>query len=148
MSARSWCLSGAGAAVVDTTQRVIQTGYAGPPAAFSLQTAANRGELELIGCAAYCPRALLDTGKRDPGYTDCPSVHGEINCIAKADSTRMPGGSFYISSVPCYACAKAICNTGVVRVLWHATAADSYRNPGQVKQLFDLCGVEWQEMMV
>jgi dCMP deaminase len=146
MSARSWCKSGAGAVAVGTDRRVIQTGYAGPPATYALQAGANLGELELVGCAAYCPRPLLDPAKRDPGYTDCPSVHAEINCIAKADSTRMPGGSFYVSSVPCFACAKAICNTGIAQVVWYASPADTYRDPAVVKDFFSLCNVHWEEV--
>ena len=146
MSHRSWCASGAGAVAVDLEQRVIQSGYAGPPSNFRLQREASRDELEKIGCIAYCPSAFKDPADRDPGYTDCPSVHAEINCIAKADSTRMPGGSFYVSSVPCYACSKAICNTGVARVLWYATPYSAYRQPEIVKETFELCGVSWEEV--
>lgn len=146
MSARSWCASGAGAVAVGTDQRVIQTGYAGPPSSFAPQQGAKLEELERVGCIAYCPRAFKDPADRDPGYIDCPSVHGEINCIAKADSTRMPGGTFYISSVPCYSCAKAICNTGVSLVVWYTTPYNAYRHPEQAKEMLDLCGISWEEV--
>lgn len=146
MAQRSWCPSGAGAVAVDISQRVIQSGYAGPPAGFKPQMMAVEWELELAGCAAYCERAQLPPAERDPGYTDCPSSHAEINCLVKADSTRLIGGTMYVSSVPCLACAKATANSGVARVAWHASAADEYRDPAAVKKLLDDCHVSWEEV--
>ncbi len=146
MAARSRCPSGAGAVAVDASQRVIQSGYAGPPATYRPQLEVLEWELDLTGCQAYCQRAATAPAGRDPGYLDCPSTHGEINTLVKADSTRLPGGSFYISSVPCFACAKAVSNSGVVRVLWYASEADAYRDPERVKDMLSLCGIEWQEV--
>jgi dCMP deaminase len=144
MAERSLCATGVGAVVVDSSQRVIQSGYSGPPAGYSLQDLAKPAVLAQIGCQAYCERALAEPAMRNPGYLDCPSSHAEMNTIARADGSRMLGGSFYVSSVPCFTCAKVICNTGVVRVLWHESDADVYRDPASVKLMFDRCRVAWK----
>lgn len=128
MAARSRCPSGAGAVIVDAAQRVVATGYAGPPATYRVPLS-DLGDDGDGNCAGYCVRPLLPTEDRDPGYGDCVSSHAELNAISFADRTRVEGGTFYVSSAPCYACAKAIANSGVTGVVWRASALDAYRNP-------------------
>jgi dCMP deaminase len=144
MATRSWCSNGVGAVLVDVSQRVVQSGYSGPPAGFQPQQRTPEWELNLTGCQVYCVRARLSAEERDPGYTDCPSVHAEVNALVRADSTRLTGGTAYISSVPCFNCAKALANSGIIRVCWHSSETDSYRNPERTQQLLDFCGIKWK----
>jgi dCMP deaminase len=144
MAERSLCPTGAGAVIVDTSQRVVMTGYAGPPAGYGPQEFAqlmNLAELAKDGCRLYCERARKPGATRDSGYLDCPSAHAEANALARADSSRMQRGTFYVSSVPCFACAKMIANSGVRRVVWCESPADEYRPQRNVLQLFKECSV-------
>lgn len=132
MAARSRCPSGAGAVIVDAAQRVVATGYAGPPAGMgthAVVTGPYRSREDPASCAAYCARSATVPEARDPAYRDCPASHAEINCLGFADRTRAEGGTFYVSSAPCFTCAKAIANSGVTRAVWRASEADAYRNP-------------------
>lgn len=117
MGRRSRCERKAGAVIVSQQQRVISTGYAGPPAGFT-GGSLYRPMDESTPCSVYCPRAnTIETG-RDPGYNDCVSSHAEANAIIMADRSLIDGGAFYVSTVPCYGCTKMIANTGVVMVVF------------------------------
>jgi dCMP deaminase len=143
MAARSLCPSGVGAVIVDARNRIVDTGYTGPPRDWvpPVQYGHHSGP---AACARYCYRAGLPAGQRDPLYLDCPTVHGEQNAIAHADRTRMDAGTFYISSSPCWACTKLIANTGIVRVVWRATEYDAStgRDPESARSFFAQCGIE------
>jgi dCMP deaminase len=137
MARRSRCRGGAGALAVDNRQRVIATGYAGPPAGYEL----NLTQQTAPTCVAYCARAQLKPENRDLAYLDCPSLHAEINLISFADRTRMEGGVLYVSTVPCLNCAKAVANSGVRRVVWRRTTADAHRDPLGAVTYLERCGV-------
>jgi dCMP deaminase len=144
MAERSLCPTGAGAVIVDVSQRVVMTGYAGPPAGYGPQEFAQLmrpAELAKDGCQLYCERSQKAGIDRDPGYLDCPSAHAEANTLVRADQSRMQGGTFYISSVPCFACAKMIANSGVRRAVWYESPADEYRSQRNVIQMFKDCSV-------
>lgn len=137
MATRSRCPSGAGAVIVDSHQRVVSTGYAGPPAGYRLPDLPVNES-----CEVYCNRALKRTQDRDPAYLDCPSAHAEANAVTMADRSRTEGGTFYVSSVPCWGCAKLIANSGVRRVVWPQGDADSYRPLQVVVEYLARCNLD------
>jgi dCMP deaminase len=145
MARRSRCPSGAGAVIVDTKQRIVSTGYAGPPAGYRLEDEHLISDRPLRPddtCQVYCPRANKTPNERDPGYQDCPSSHAEINAMSKANRSETDGGTFYVSSVPCFGCAKAVANSGVVRVVWPTTTADVYRGGDAVIDFLVRCEIQ------
>lgn len=138
MATRSRCPSGAGAVIVDPQQRVVSTGYAGPPAGYQLPAAPAPD----TSCIVYCQRAMKQDHQKDPAYLDCPSAHAEANAIASGDRSRMESGTIYVSSVPCWGCAKLISNCGVSRVVWQATDMDEYRPLQVVVEYLGQCGLQ------
>lgn len=141
MGKRSRCLSGPGAVIVDAENRIIGSGYAGPPANF-VGDDDDREHAEVDDCRRYCRRSRLPGDQRGIGYDDCVAVHAEINALMKTDPIRLPGSSVYVSSACCLACAKAIANSGAKRVIWSKTSADGYRDPDRVIQFLRWCGIE------
>ena len=107
MSARARCTrAGVGAVVVGVDNRIVSTGYNGPPAGLDVE-----GD-----CSNFCPRSI--TSQPSPDYADCVTVHAELNAIAYADRSRMQDGTIYITATPCWSCAKVIANSGIKRVVF------------------------------
>ena len=96
-----------GAVIVDTQLRITGTGRNGPPAGFT------HNELT---CSHWCLRAAHGSRYAEPDYSDCPSIHAEANALLSSDRSRHEGGTIYITSDPCWSCAKMIANSGL-RVL-------------------------------
>lgn len=51
------------------------------------------------------------TGEKD--YSDCPSLHAEVNALLTSDRSARTGGTIYVTGELCYACAKMIANSGL-----------------------------------
>lgn len=120
ISHRSKCSrAGIGAVIVGPDQRIVSTGYNGPPAGYA--QASTR-------CDEFCPRACLsEVGNT---YENCVSVHAEMNAIAYADRTRMEGGCIYVTGSICWDCAKVIANSGITSVVY---AIDRDRNNNKIE---------------
>jgi dCMP deaminase len=107
MALRSGCTrSQVGAVIVNEKNRIIATGYNGPPANSE------------ITCASGCPRAKdHGDGRTTAGYGfDCVSIHAEANALLFCDRSTIEGGSLYVNAVPCPDCAKLIANSGLKHV--------------------------------
>ena len=132
ISRRSECVrAGIGAVIVGADQRIVATGYNGPPAGFA-------SEFAVVGrCENFCPRAFMS----EPGisYENCVSVHAEMNAIAYADRSRMQGGSLYVTGSICWDCAKVVANSGISRVLF---IADRDRDTTKVVTFLFRSGLE------
>lgn len=92
-----------GCVIVDTHHRIVSAGYTG----------AAPGQ---PGCLdGACPRAASDVA---PGsdYSNCISLHAEVNAVANGDATRMLGGTAYVTREPCSWCSKVLQAAGVARV--------------------------------
>lgn len=135
MSKRSNCIRAQiGCAIVGADQRIVATGYNGPPAGLL------RALDSSIDCGDFCPRAFKSEGENS--YADCVSVHAEMNAIAYADRSRMEGGTLYVTGSVCWDCAKVVANSGITRV-FHVIDRD--RQVDKVENLLAECGVEiWQ----
>lgn len=109
-----------GTVIVDMYNRVIATGYAGPPANMPV-----KGD-----CGNWCPRAMAeDEGDRHYTYEDCVSTHSEMNALLFGDKRDIAGGTLYCNGVICYSCAKVIANCGVERVVMRINPTDMHRLP-------------------
>lgn len=97
-----------GAILTDKRGHILSTGYNGVPS----------GAPHCID--QPCP------GRFDrPGDTSrCDAVHAEVNCLLQATRLDM-GHTMYVSCVPCFTCAKAICNTLIRRIVALEVYADS-----------------------
>ena len=106
---RSKCVrSQVGCVIVGADGRVVSTGYNGPPAKYAPGRA--------FSCAGFCPRH--DATERAPDFSDCPSVHAELNALLYARSDELVGATVYITRDPCWSCALAIAASGASYVSW------------------------------
>lgn len=134
IASRSLCTRAQiGAVITDRDNRVVATGYNGPPAGFE-----HGGR----PCTEWCPRSTATD--LDPDYADCLSLHAEMNAIAVCDQQVRAGGSIYVTGHVCMMCAKIIANSGLKRVFVHVAsgAAASHRQPDRSYALLRACGVE------
>jgi len=138
IATRSKCDIQVGAVIIGADGRIQATGYNGPPAGYSC-----RGDDEQ-SCAMFCDRRLKLPMAKDPGYTDCPSNHAEMNALLYSDQARRKGGTMYITKLPCMACAKAIANSGIMRVIVPTGTEEGRKLVGA--EFLLQCGVRVEEM--
>ena len=103
-------------AVIVKDKRVMTTGYNGAPA--GVRTCVERGE---------CLRKKLGipSGTR---HEMCYAVHAEQNAIIQAAKLgiEINGATLYCTHQPCILCAKMICNSGIVRVVYENGYPDAF----------------------
>lgn len=131
-----------GAVVVSKSNRLLETGYNGPPAGFSTD-----GQ----PCSEWCTRARSggfrsERGKAAytqlvPDYSDCPALHAEANALMRGDRTAREGGTIYVTSHVCMGCAKLIANSGLNDVVIAAQHDGAHREPEKVYRFLDQCGI-------
>lgn len=106
---RSSCdRSQTGAVIVSSQNRIVATGYNGPPARYSLSDDRS--------CSHWCGRAADGCIASGEGYLTCPAIHAEANALLYASRRDIEGGAIYVTRVPCWDCAKLISNSGIIRV--------------------------------
>lgn len=142
ISHRSICVGRKiGAVIVDSANRPISSGYNGPPRGFDVDEARD--------CTAFCPRSKMPTSERGASYGDCYTIHAEANAIIFADRRTFEGGTLYVTSVPCWECAKIVANSGIRRVVFNLDLdLDAHRKPDRTILFLDQCGLEftiWNE---
>lgn len=120
-----------GAVIVSHDNHVVATGYNGPAASWP----------ESGNCINWCERARGAT-PLGAEYIGCPAIHAEANALLYVDRSQSLGGTIYIVSPPCDACAKLISNSGLARVVCYVSEADAHRNPPQVVDYLKKCGIE------
>lgn len=113
VSRRSTCLRRQYGAVIVNNDEIISTGYNGAP----------RGETNCCD-TGICHRKGHD--HNDGNYSDCPSVHAEMNAMLSASRSEMIGATLYlagfengqvIAAEPCPICARLIKNAGIVNII-------------------------------
>lgn len=120
-----------GAVVVNVSNRLVSTGYAGPPAGLKVNGS----------CFNWCPRAMPG-GVSTSSYDNCATIHAEHNALLFVDRSSISGGTIYVTSVPCWVCAKSIANSGLVRVVFELDpVADAHRDPDRSIRLLKQCGL-------
>lgn len=142
MGRRSLCIRDqVGAVIVDSSNRIIATGYNGPPQGFP------HGELT---CDRWCPRARNGVKMGLPAkpvelaadYSDCPALHAEANALSVCDQKDRIDGTIYVTSGICIGCGKLIANSGLTRAVVRASVQPAHRNSDATYQLLRDCGME------
>jgi len=121
-----------GAVIVDTKRRIVATGYNGPAAGFKTQGT----------CSNYCQRSQNGP---EASYNTCPSIHAEANALLYVDRSRLEDGTLYVTTFPCFDCAKLISNSGIIRIVAPITKEDAHRNPEAVLAYLESCGIHVEE---
>ena len=154
-----------GAVIVSKTNRIIDTGYNGPPSGW--QTPGDNPS-----CSWWCTRAIKGTMRghkhkpdcsivtthhltctcgayREPqealesDYSDCPSLHAEANALMFSDRRLREGGTIYVTSGTCSGCAKLVANSGLDRAVYATTDREiSHRDSGRWYDFMQDCGLE------
>ncbi len=128
-----------GALICDENNKVIGEGYNGPPKGFW------HGHQP---CVKWCRRSMVgiddavfpDVISRD--YSDCPSLHAEANALITSDRTLRVGGTIYVTSHVCMACAKLIANSGLRCVIVDTDDEErGYRQPGDSYDFLVSCAI-------
>lgn len=121
-----------GALILTKEGRVCASGYNGPPANFLHDSRS---------CINWCQRSQTAREDRHPGYTDCPSIHAEVNALLTSRWEDRQGATMFVSSKPCYNCAKEIANSGIAFVICRITERGNQRSDAGVDFL-DSVGIE------
>ena len=143
-----------GAVIVDTSNRIIDTGYNNPPAGFQRHPTVNEDK---VYCTMWCPRArqahenqmqrkqLGNIGAFEPplaeDYSDCPSLHAEANALMFGDRSQRAGGTIYVTSHMCMGCAKLVANSGLATVVVSPSAEFAHRNADASYTFLESCGI-------
>lgn len=177
---RSLCVRDqVGAVVVDPRNRVVATGYNGPPDGFEhgglpcvewcrraspspveswrLEPSTIPYDVEYDGDVAYLVWRghrveLTDENLRRVGaepmsaeptsdYSDCPSLHAEANALSVCDRSVREGGTIYVTSQVCHACAKLVANSGLSTVVVRVTEDHPHRNFNESHEFLERCGL-------
>lgn len=139
MAKRSRCdRAHIGAVIVGADNRIVATGYNGPPARW------NKVHHDST-CNDWCPR--MQASERgepiDPHYADCPANHAEINALMHSSRADRELGVIFVTGSVCMACAKAIANSGLSGVVLVNVdeTADAHRHPQEVRKFLGECGL-------
>lgn len=129
---RSLCVKAkVGAVIVSADNLDMTTGYNGPPSGY------RHGNQP---CSIWCRRTTTLTPA--PDYSDCTTIHAESNALLKSDYTRRRGGTIYITSHPCWGCAKLIANSGLSRVVVDTPDDHGHRDPLTSYKFLTDCGLQ------
>jgi len=129
---RSTCDRGKSGAIIVKKGRIVTTGYAGAPVGMP--------HCDVVGHlmesrSPFTERRLPPDERRQLTSNHCiRTVHAELNAILQAARFGIPleGTTIYCSMTPCYECAKAIVNVGIVKVI----AVRPYQAQHRTIQLF------------
>lgn len=113
---RSSCeRSKVGAVIVDSSHRIVSTGYNDSAAGFPGCESCPRRT------SSVCPGSSYDTG---PGA--CVSLHAEQNAILYADRDDVRGSTIYITREPCGGCSKLMVGAGLQLAIWLPAVDGAY----------------------
>jgi dCMP deaminase len=141
LAKRSLCVRDrVGAIIVDKDDKIIGEGYNGP---------ARYTKHDQRPCTEWCPRAAAKPNmEKKVDYSDCPSLHAEANALMASDRSLRVGGTIYITSHPCLACAKLIANSGLTGVYVGHDGQHEYRRDGSVYGYLMNLGIRTWEVLV
>lgn len=130
VGSRATCDRGRSGCVATKNKRILATGYVGAPSGVK--------DCDELGHEMH-------TVIHPDGTTSehcIRGTHAEQNVIAQAAriGVSLDGGTLYVHMTPCYACAKMIINSGIVRVL----AAKDYHAGKRSKEVFKEAGVQFE----
>jgi dCMP deaminase len=124
-----------GAVIVSSENFNNWIGYNGPPASWKLQ--GNLG----TSCEMWCDRAKFM--QPSPDYDNCITIHAEANALLKSDPVLRKNGTIYVTSFPCWSCAKMIANSGIRKIVTRLDEeADAHRLPHRTIEMLADSGLE------
>lgn len=88
-----------GCVILDDRDRVISVGYNGPP--------------RYLKHCTVCERT-----QSNKDLALCKATHAEINALVNCYSLR-DARKMFVTTAPCYECAKVIANTEIVHVIYN-----------------------------
>lgn len=124
------CRATVGCVLVSESQNVLAASYNGPPANYKAEGS----------CELWCPRGRGE-GIMDATYSNCPTVHAEVNAVARADHSKINGATAYSTRSTCINCAKSLAAAGITRLVHRVEDIDMHRNPTEVEQFLSDCGI-------
>jgi len=130
------CRAQVGAVIVTEDNRANSLTYNGPA----------RGDKVEGDCSNWCPRVQNDDHSSD--YGTCRSIHAEMNAIARADWSDVQGATIYVTGSMCINCAKAVANSGIVRVVHRVSDDRAYRQPEAVEDYLRSVGIDVERSTV
>lgn len=119
-----------GAVIVSRDNRIVDTGYNGPPSGYVIPA---------VGCGAGWCRRGARVSELSISYDDCVSLHAEQNALMFSDRRLREGGTIYVSSGVCGVCAKLIANSGLETVVYAKPAP--HRFTSQWVDFMERCGL-------
>ncbi|MCX6755300.1 MAG: cytidine/deoxycytidylate deaminase family protein [Candidatus Nomurabacteria bacterium] len=127
---RASCDRGRSGCVIVKDNRILATGYVGAPAGVKSCDDAGHEMHTVIHADGTQTQHCIRT------------AHNEQNAIVHAARTGVAllGGTMYCYMTPCYACAKMIINSGIVRVV----AKKDYHAGERSKEIFKEAGVKYE----
>lgn len=112
IASRSTCIRRKIGAVIVKDNRILGTGYNGPPSGLP-----------------HCATCRKDSKGYDSGTNqlDCYASHAELNaiCHCAAHGVSVKGATIYCSVSPCSYCTKAILQAGLLRVVYEKEYPDA-----------------------
>lgn len=106
---RGDCLRAQVGCVIVKDNRIVATGYNGPPS----------GESSCASGSEYCPCAI-DLGKhgleRSVPKEKCVALHAEQNAVAYG-GRDVRGGTAYVTKAPCLPCTRLLKAAGIIDVI-------------------------------
>lgn len=137
MAKRSKCSRAqVGCIIVSEAQNVLAASYNGPPANYPAEGS----------CELWCQRGRGE-GVMDATYSNCVTVHAEVNAVARADHSKIIGATAYSTRSTCINCAKSLAAAGIVKLVHRVEDIDMHRNPTEVEDFLRSCNIEverWQ----
>ena len=115
VSERSTCLRRQYGAVLVNNDEIISTGYNGSP----------RGSQNCCD-VGVCKRIEENSPHNSGDYSNCNSVHAEMNAMLSASRKEMLGATLYlygsengetIDAEPCPICSRLITNAGITKII-------------------------------
>ncbi len=136
VSTRSKCLSRQIGAIAVKNNRILTTGYNGPPMKYP-----HCGRVDDNG-KVWCPRKYNGFGSGQ-GLEFCPAEHAERNVVNNAalNGVSLDGATIYMNCpISCRECAKAIVNSGIKEVV--VRDYEIYPEPGITGlHILEKCGI-------
>lgn len=144
---RSRCVRAqVGCVLVTADNEVIASTYNGTPPNYSpAEKTLDRLRVDGITdkttwCDQWCPRGAGLS--REDGHVDCCALHSEQNAIARADSSKLIGGTAFVTGVVCISCAKLLAAARVTRVVMISHESDAHRDLDRSKKFLENSGIE------
>lgn len=75
-------------------------------------------------------------------YTNCVSIHAELNALLFADRRDYENGTIYVTRACCWDCGKVIANSGLNRAVMRVIPEDEHREPDKTIAFLRDCGLE------